>query len=161
MAIEPTDLMTLILTAIIITAVLFGNHVHAALKGKALAVLYKDAPFYRAHQLLAEAQQQNGNPAEAAVLVLRVEQYLLFNCGNKESDKVAVPNCDYIRMIKAECLIKQEMELLHKTMTDIERVAAYAQHKADVMRFAELHGVTLLDGSEAGFDGISASAPTK
>ncbi len=133
-----------------------------ALKHKITEKLYKNAPFYRAHLLVNQIHQlqhqQNPDSAESKALALKIEQYILFNCAEVDADKVVLKECDYVRLIQAERLIKKEMELMHKQLADRERIEVYTQHKLDIVNFALQHNVKLADGTLNNYKEIADKA---
>ena len=131
---EYIDFVMLLCLAFVILAVALVVKFDAQLKKLAVVLLYKHAPFYKAHILLLDLATKLNIDDDS------VKEYLkFFDTNTSANDEVVnLSKEQYIQLMHAQRLIKKYYDLSLDNLTDEERLERGVNFKTEVLTHVSL-----------------------
>ncbi|WDE12732.1 hypothetical protein [Thalassomonas haliotis] len=144
MDVQLASYIPLLLAAVMVVMVLAFSLVEKNLKARVIARLYKDAPFYHAHQLLQQYHQAISNGAsvdELNLITEKINRY--FNSPYQLSPgtqgQAGLSPQQYQQFSQAHSILQKQINFINTDMSPKQRIMVNTQIKIDCLNYAETY----------------------
>lgn len=140
MEVQLASYIPLILAAVMVVIVFAFASVEKNLKARVIARLYKDAPFYQAHQLLQQYHQAMNNGTsvdELDHITQQINRY--FNSPTGTQGQANLSPQQYQQFSQAHNILQKQINFINTDMSAKQRIMVNTQIKIDCLNYAETY----------------------